>query len=286
MKFNAYYNGEFTHISDLKIPLSDRSIYFGDGVYDAFIGRNKKIYLKEQHIARFISNAEKLELKICFDFSTLDKIFETLIEEYDGNEFFLYVQLSRNAKFRSHSYDDCAESNLLAVITPIETKRYDTVLELTTCEDNRYELCNVKTINLIPSVLASKKASREGCDEAVFHRGSVITECAHSNIFIIKDGILVTHPADNHILPGITRRRFIELAREHSIKTVEAKFTVADLINSDGIIITSTSKLAKIGVLKNSKSLPHSISGLALNLCKVLEEDYLNSTKATNLPFQ
>ena len=282
MNFNAYYNGEFTRIDDLKIPLSDRSVYFGDGIYDAFIGRNGKIYLKEAHLLRFFANAERMDLSPTVSHSDMERILDRLVCEFSGNEFFLYAQLSRKSEFRSHTYNDGSSSNLLVTISPIETKRYDTPLNLITYEDLRYELCHIKTLNLLPSVLASKAASRQNCDEAVFFRGKTVTECAHSNLFILKDGVLITHPRDNHILPGITRQRFIEIAKELSVKTVEAKFTLEDLINSDAIIITSTSKLAKTGILKNSKDRSFSTNILALNLCKAMEDDYLNSTKTTN----
>ncbi len=282
MNFNAYYNGEFTRIDDLKIPLSDRSVYFGDGIYDAFIGRNGRIYLKEEHLLRFFANAERMDLSPTVSHFDIECILERLVGEFSGGEFFLYAQLSRKSEFRSHTYKDGADSNLLITILPIEIKRHDTTLNLITYEDLRYELCHIKTLNLLPSVLASKAASRQNCDEAVFYRGKTVTECAHSNLFILKDGILITHPRDNHILPGITRQRFIEIAKELSVKTVEAKFTLEDLINSDAVIITSTSKLAKRGVLKNSIPPSKKPSELALDLCKALENDYLNATKQRN----
>ena len=278
MKFNAFYNNEFSLYSDLKIPLSDRSIYFGDGIYDAFIGRNKKIYLKERHLERFFTNAKKMDLKTNVTVEMLNGIFDELIKNYEGEEFFLYLQLSRNSELRSHSYADDAKSNLLVTLTPAETKRYDTVLNLVTYEDTRHELCNVKTLNLISSVLASKYASINGCDEAILHRGNVITECAHSNIFIFSSGVLITHPLNNHILPGITRQRFIEISKANGVNTVEAKFSIKDLINADGIIVTSTTKLAKVGILKNLPAFTNPSNDVLFKLCQALEEDYLNST--------
>ena len=278
MNINAYYNGEFTSIEELKIPLNDRSIYFGDGIYDAFIGRGKQIYLKERHLLRFFSNAEKMGLSHRLDISTLDSIFNALIENFNGTDFFLYVQLSRRSSFRSHSYPDSADSNLLVTVSPIKIHAYDTLLRVITYEDIRYELCNIKTLNLLPSVMASKEASRWGCDEAIFLRKGIVTECAHSNVFILKNDTLVTHPKDNHILPGITRQRLIELAKENSIKTVEEKFTFDDLMCADDIIITSTSKLAKRVIIKDLNDSEKSVSEAAITLCKALENDYLRST--------
>ena len=97
MNFNAYYNGEFTRIDDLKIPLSDRSIYFGDGIYDAFIGRNGKIYLKEAHLLRFFANAERMDLSPTVSHSDMERILDRLVCEFSGNEFFSSALLTLRA---------------------------------------------------------------------------------------------------------------------------------------------------------------------------------------------
>ena len=277
MNINAFYNGKFTSIEELKIPLDDRSIYFGDGIYDAFIGRGQQIYLKERHLLRFFSNAERMSLNHNLDAAALDSIFNTLIENFAGTDFFLYAQLSRRSKFRSHSYPDDADSNLLVTISPIQMRAHDTLLKVITYEDIRYELCNIKTLNLLPSVMASKEASRWGCDEAIFLRKGIVTECAHSNVFILKNDTLVTHPKDNHILPGITRQRLIELAKENSIKTVEARFALDDLLSADDIIITSTSKLAKRVIIKDYADSGKSANEATMTLCKAMQDDYLRS---------
>ena len=116
-------------------------------------------------------------------------------------------------------------------------------LKLISLEDNRYKLCHIKTLNLIPSVLASQRAAERGCDEAVLHRGSRVTECAHSNISMLKDGVLHTAPTDELILPGIARKHLIALAKENGVPVVEEPFSMVELMNADEAIVTSSSAL-------------------------------------------
>jgi D-alanine transaminase len=139
-------------------------------------------------------------------------------------------------------------------------------------------MCNVKTLNLLPAVLASKKAEESGCDEAVFIRDGIVTECAHSNIFTVKDGIVYTHPKGPHILPGITRKRVLYFCEQLGIECHEKKFTKSELLTADEILVTSTTKLCvradeidKSGVgHKNRRS-----SIAAELIIKALEEDFL-----------
>ena len=138
-------------------------------------------------------------------------------------------------------------------------------------EDIRFKLCHIKTLNLIPSVLANQRATEQNCHEAVFHRGERVTECAHSNISILKDGVLRTAPTDELILPGITRKHLLELARELGIAVTEEPFTMAELMDADEVIVTSSSAL---GVRAESiDGIP--VGGKDPQRLKQLQEAYL-----------
>jgi D-alanine transaminase len=107
--------------------------------------------------------------------------------------------------------------------------------------DIRWANCNIKTLNLIPSVMAAQQAKERGCNEAVFHKNGVVTECSSSNLLMLKDGVLRTAPADNQILAGVTRARFLLLAGELGIPVVEEAFTLDDAFEADELIVVSTS---------------------------------------------
>jgi len=243
MPSTVYYNGEFYKNGRAVLPISDRSIFFGDAVYDAIIGRRGRLFLGDEHFDRLISNAARIGLE---NIPLKDKLRETsynVVKKSRLTDFFLYVQLSRCAPERIHAYADGLKSALLLTVSPFSLKPKETRLSLITEEDRRYGFCDVKTVNLLPAVLASRKALLQGRDEVVLHRGDTVTECAHSNVSILKNGQLITHQDCNLILPGISKRHLILAAKSLGIEVEERPFTLEELFSADEVLITSTSKL-------------------------------------------
>jgi D-alanine transaminase len=140
-----------------------------------------------------------------------------------------------------------------------------------TLEDTRFYHCNIKTLNLLPNVIATQKTVEAGMDEAILHRGDIVTECAHSNISILKDGTLITHPADNLILAGTGRAHLLEACKKLGISIVERNYTVDELMNADEILITSASALC-MRVLEVDQQ---AVGGKASATVKALQDDLL-----------
>ncbi len=237
----AYYGEKYGKLDEISLPLSDRSLFFGDAIYDAAIGYGGGLLFLEEHLARFRSNAERLGFRDIPSTDELSKIFKRLIALSGLREYFLYFQLSATSPSRRHSRGD-AGSALLATLTPYTPPSPEKKLRLITYPDRRYGYCDIKTVNLWPAVLASCAAEEAGADEAVFYFGNTVTECAHSNISILKDGTLITHPTNERILPGITRAHLILAARRANIAVLERPFTLAELFSADEVLISSTSK--------------------------------------------
>jgi len=279
MRINTYYNGRFSTRDEVSIPLTDRSVFFGDGIYDAAIGRNGKIFMLEDHVERFFKNAKALDLSFEFDKNRLEELLLSLAENFSGECFFIYFQLTRSSEKRTHSYPENAGSNLLITLTEQTIPDVTKKLTLTLAKDIRYEMCHIKTLNLLPAVIASRKAESIGKDETVFHRNGIVTECAHSNVHILSDSVLYTHPLDNHILPGISRKHLIEVCDRIGIKVVERKFSVYELLKADEVIVTSSSKL---GMLANSidyTNYSQNPNGIGAKICNQMFEDFINFTK-------
>ena len=239
----AYYNGSFLHLSDIKIPLSDRSVFFGDAIYDAAIGRGGRIYLEKAHSERFFSSAALAGIAFSKSESELSEILHTAVALSEYEEYFVYFQLSANGKERKHAREANFGHNLLVTVTPFSIPPTEKQLSLILFPDKRYGYCNIKTTNLLPAVFASNAAMSAGADEAVFVNSSSITECAHSNIFILKDGRLITHPDGEHILSGISRKRLMEISEKLGIKTILRPFSKEELFSCDEALVTSTTKL-------------------------------------------
>lgn len=272
----AYYNGQFCDYSDVRIPLSDRCIFFGDGIYDAAIGKNGAVYLEEEHIDRFFENANRMDIRLQVSKKELSELLSEVIKRNGFKQYFLYFQLSRTSSERAHSYTTDSGSSLLITIKPHKLPDKTKNFKLITTEDIRYKMCDIKTLNLLPAVLASKKAEECGCDEAVFIRDGVVTECAHSNVFIVKDGVVSTHPVGPHILPGITRKRVLYLCRKLGIEYCEKKFSRKDLFSADEVLITSTSKLCIKASLIDGLEVgcKNAENSLANAIIDSLEEDF------------
>lgn len=241
MKELAYYDGTMGTPDELKVPFNDRVHFFGDGVYDATVGGNHQVYLLQDHLDRFYSSAKALDIKIPMEKEEFGRLLTELLSKVEGNTHFVYWQVTRGAGARNHVYGEEMRGKLWVMIRPNKLKDPDVPIKLITMEDTRFFHCNIKTLNLIPSVMASQKAQAEGADETIFHRGDMVTECAHSNVSILKNGTFYSHPNDNLILRGISKTHMIEACYRLGIQVMERPFSLLELMEADEIIVTSSS---------------------------------------------
>lgn len=244
MKELGYYNGRYGELSEMMIPMNDRVCYFGDGIYEAAMARNYKIFALQEHIDRFFNSARMLEIRLPYTKEELGSILDEMLHKMDTGNLFVYWQATRGTAPRNHVFPpEQVPSNLWITLRPMEMKRLEKPIQLITMEDTRFLHCNIKTLNLIPSVMAAQKAAEAGCGEAVLHRGERVTECAHSNVSILQNGVLKTAPTDNLILPGIARAHLIRVCGRLGIPVEEIPFTLEELRNAEEILVTSTTKL-------------------------------------------
>ena len=244
MKEVGYYNGTIGPLSEMTVPIFDRALYFGDGIYDATCVSNGIVFGLDEHLDRMYNSLRLLEIPFKMTREEIKAELQKVIDAAEPAPIqFLYWQITRGNAMRNHPFPVGVEPSLLIYVKPHKMKDLAIPYNLISMEDIRFKLCNIKTLNLIPSVLANQRAVEAGCDEAVLHRGSRVTECAHSNISILKDGVLRTAPTDELILPGITRKHLIELAKQNNIPVDESPFSMVELMNADEIIVTSSSAL-------------------------------------------
>ena len=253
MSSYAYYNGKFGKKEEISIPLSDRSIFFADAIYDAAIGSYDRILWENEHIERFLSNAEKIGIKHTLTHKKLSSLLREIAVKSMIKDYFIYFQMSRGLPSRQHSAKN-AKANLLITVDPFELNPCLPPMRLITFKDKRYGYCNIKTINLLPSVLSATKADMQGCDEAIFVKGQYVTECSKSNISILSHGRIYTHPAGNRILAGITREHLKSCCKAIGVQFIEKKFTVKEMFDADEIIVTGTGKLCRrVSYINQSK---------------------------------
>ena len=240
----AYYNGKVGPIEEMMVPMNDRACYFGDGVYDATMAVNHVPMHFDDHIDRIYNSARLIDIEIPMPKEEMKQILQGLIDQVEGDSLFVYWQVTRGVGMRNHPYSGAATGpSLWAWVRPNGMRDVYGAYRCITMEDTRFLHCNIKTINLLPSVLYTQRAEEAGCDETILHRGERVTECAHSNVHILKDGALRTAPCDNLILPGITRAHRIAQCREMGIPVIEEPFTVSEMMAADEVFFTSASAL-------------------------------------------
>ena len=234
----AYYNGKIGRIDEMQIPMNDRASFFGDGVYDVTYARNHVPYTLDEHLERFFASAELLRIDVPMTKGELAELLRELIRKVDAPDQWVYWQITRGTAPRNFPFPDTT-ANLWVMIRECPVTDTYRTLRTITVEDTRYLHCNIKTLNLIPNVMAEQRAKESGYDTAIFCRGERVTECAHANIHILKDGKLITPPADNLILPGIARHNILKFTEMLGIEKEIRPFTKAEMMNADEVILSS-----------------------------------------------
>lgn len=267
----GYYNGTIKPLDKLKIPVTDRAVYFGDGVYEVVYCLNQKPFALDDHLERFYESCRLLKIEFKMPKQKLKTLIKKMIVMHSGKHQSVYWQASRGSDLREHIFPKDKKANLLIMVTKNKIKdmnkmRFNLILE----EDTRFFHCNIKTLNLIPSVMASEKARKNKCDEAVLHRGEMVTECAHSNVSILKDGVFKTAPCSNLILPGITRAHIIRFCKELKIPVLEKHFNISELDDADEVIVSASGCLCMGVDSINGKK----VGGKAPKLLKTIQKAY------------
>ncbi len=243
MKTLGYYDGKIDELENMKVPMLDRACYFGDGIYDATYSRNKKIFAIDEHIDRFYHGLERVNIKFSMTKNRLRELLYELVDYTDDDELFVYWQVTRGEGIREHSYNDDMTGKLWVMLKPQPIVDMSQKIILVTHEDIRYTLCDIKTLNLLPNVLFSQYAKERGAHECILHRGKRVTECAHSNVHIIKDGELLTPPADKFILKGVAREHLIKACCALGIAVKIRPFTLDEIYGAEEVIVTSSGSL-------------------------------------------
>lgn len=277
MQTLGYYDGKYDEIDKMVVPFDDRSHYYGDGVYDATCAGNHVIFNLDEHVDRFFNSAALLKIEIPHTKQEVKDILNEMVKKVDGDELFVYWQVTRAVAPRNHVFPAGQKGRLWIMIRPSKIGDPSKTLKLMTVEDTRFLHCNIKTLNLIPNVMASELGKQHGCNEIVFHRGDIVTECAHSNVHMIKDGVFITHPTDHYILPGISRVHLIKMCKVAGIPVDERPFTVAEMMDADEVIVSSSSNFCLSAHEIDEKPVGGKAPEILATLRKLLMDEYLTA---------
>lgn len=289
MKNLGFYDGKYDLIENMMVPMTDRVCWFGDGVYDATATRNGVIYCLDDHINRFYNSASLIGIEIPYTKDELKCLLMDLVSKVDtadtDGESFLYWQITRGANIpRNHPFPENAKAILWVTVTPRKLADIYRKGKFITQEDIRYFICNIKTLCLLPSVLASEAAKKAGAEECIMYRKEAdgiknrVTEGSHTNVHCLKDGRLYTAPLDNLILPGIARKNLIRMCNKIGVDVIEKPFSMDFLLNADEVMVSSSSNFCIVASEIDGVNVGGKAQTLLKSLQDALRDDYINAT--------
>lgn len=228
--------------TQLHYPYEERGLQFGDGIYEVIRVYNGDCYLLSKHIDRLFRSAEAIKLTLPFNKEQMRIELKQLVEvnqlTTNGK---IYLQVTRGSAKRNHIFPK-VESNFYAYVEELERpiKQLKLGVKAITLPDIRWQNCYIKSLNLLPNVMAKQEAFEQGCFEAILHRDHIVTECSSSNVYLVKKNVIYTHPETHHILHGCVRERIKTLIDDLGMKLNETAFVTDDLPYADEVFLTSS----------------------------------------------
>ena len=240
----AYLNGTFGPSDQAKVSIEDRGFQFADGVYEVVLVYGDKPFMLDEHLQRLTNSCRGINLEV--DFARLD-LPATIAEGVRRAGFahtMVYLQLTRGSSPRSHVHPANYQPTVVMTFKAkpqVSQELRARGLSVVTIPDFRWGRCDIKSLALLPNVMAKNDAKARGYDDAIFvgPEGDV-REASAANIFIIAGGHLLTKPQDHTILPGITRRCVLECAERISLPLRETRVSMDDLRQADEALLSST----------------------------------------------
>jgi D-alanine transaminase len=242
----AYLNGVFQPLSETRVSVMDRGFLFGDGVYEVIPVYGGRLFRLTHHLTRLCNSLDAVRIGNPLSTAAWETMLNDLVIRNNGGDQAVYLQVTRGvAPKRDHAFPENTSPTLFAMSTPLAASvEIDSIIGTTaiTLPDIRWKLCNIKAITLLPNVLLRQQAIDSDGAEAILIKDGFAIEGAASNIFIVRNGLLITPPNGPALLPGITRDLVIELAASHAIPFREADISEEELFSADEVWLTSSTR--------------------------------------------
>lgn len=239
----VYLNGTYINESNAAISPNDRGFIFADGVYEVTKFYNGKPFRLADHLVRLKRSLTELGIAYS-ETEELEKISYNLLEKNKlSNEHAgVYWQITRGTHPRVHHFPDNVTPSIYAFASPLPSfiKKIENGIKVIVQEDIRWLRCDIKSVSLLPNTMLYNNAVKNDAGESILIRDGYVTEATHSSVFAIKNGVLLTRPLSNLILPGITRKVVLELCTENQIPVREELFTESELFEMDELFISGT----------------------------------------------
>lgn len=247
----VYLNGEFVRPELAMISPFDRGFIFGDGVYEVIPVFGGRLFRLPHHLQRLHGSLAAIDLAPPLSAEQWRQALQRLVDEAGGGDQSLYLQVTRGVAPRNHAFPKNTKPTVFAYTQKKAFAAKNTQQSgaaVITAADIRWLRCDIKSTSLLAAVMLREQAERAGAIEAILIRDGLVTEGAASNIFLVRDSVLITPPKGQFILPGITRDLVLELAHKHAIAVQERNVKEGELSQAHEVWITSsTNEIKPVG---------------------------------------
>jgi D-alanine transaminase len=240
-----YFSGRYTTTDERVLGVEDRGFQFGDAVYEVFKFLRKRPIFMQGHFRRLQQGLADIDIRNPWSEASFGQMVDELLRRTAFDAGIVYIQVSRGEGERAHFYPDNMKPTAVAYTRKFnfpDAAKKERGIRIITATDQRWSQCCVKSVNLLANALAKKKAQRAGADEALLLDEGLVREGASSSFFAVRGGRIITHPLDEHILPGVVRDHAIRLALAAKVRVDERPLREAELFDMDEAFITSTTQ--------------------------------------------
>ncbi|MCC6609953.1 MAG: D-amino acid aminotransferase [Burkholderiales bacterium] len=245
MTQTVYLNGEYMPLDEARVPVLDRGFIFGDGVYEVIPVYGRVALRLQEHLLRMQRSLDAIRLANPMDLTAWTKLVGEIIARNPWDDQAVYVQVTRGVAPRDHTFPAGVRPTVFVMANPMTkptAEQREKGVGVITAEDFRWQRCDIKSVSLLANCMLRQLAAEAGCAEAVLLRDGLVTEASASNVFVVKDGVIVTPPKDHRILPGITLDLVIDLAREAKLPLEVRTLPEAELRAADEIWVSSSTR--------------------------------------------
>ena len=272
-----YLNGEFMPIEQARVPVLDRGFIFGDGVYEVIPVYSRHPFRLAEHLRRLQASLDGIRLSNPHDDAEWTRLVRRLMGLNEPEDQSLYLHVTRGVAKRDHAFPKGVAPTVFMMSNALVTPPGDQIekgVGAITATDNRWLRCDIKAIALLPNVLLRQLAVDAGCVETVLLRDGSMTEGAASNIFVVKDGILLAPPKNHLMLPGITYDVVLELAQADGIRREVRPVAESELRGADEAWLTSSTKEVLAIVRLDGKAVGKGVPGPLFRRMYALYQEY------------
>jgi D-alanine transaminase len=241
----VYLNGEFMPIDEARIPVLDRGFIFGDGVYEVIPVYSKHPFRMAEHLRRLQYSLDKIRIASPHDDAEWTQLIDEVVRRNGGDDQSVYLQVTRGVAKRDHAFPKGVKPTVFMMSTPLVTPAPSLVesgVACITAEDFRWLNCDIKSVSLLGNCLLRQMSADVDAAETILFRNGQLTEASSSNVFVVRNGVLLAPPKDNLVLPGITYDVVLEIARAREFEVEVRAVSEAEVRSADEIWVTSSTK--------------------------------------------